>query len=99
MSRITRIKTGAMAIALIVSACGSDEPSSEFRSGVRDSRNGRMPAGSVPCDELREVIRVAVEIRRRAGLHPERIRGQVHGKYQTVMRECGVPGSAIPSGD
>lgn len=66
-----------------------------------DSDDGQ-PARTSDADgeeELREVIRFAVELRRRTGLHPERIRGQVHGKYQTVMRECGVPESAIPSGD
>lgn len=78
------------AVVLMVYGCGDDNPSPEFLAGVRDSQPGRMPAGSVPCGELRETLRVAVEVRRAAGLSPERIRGQVHGKYEIVMAECGV---------
>ena len=49
-----------------------------------------MPAGSVPCSELPEELRVAVDVRRASGLSVERTRGQVHEKYRIVMHECSV---------
>ena len=68
---------------------------SEFDAGVRDVRGGQMPAGSVPCSDLPEELRVAVDVRRASGLSVERTRGQVHEKYRIVMSECGVSMPAI----
>lgn len=56
-------------------------------AGVRDSLPAGCPASSVPCDELRETLCVAIEARRAAGQSPERILEQVHGKYEIVMAQ------------
>lgn len=64
-----------------------------YRAGVNDIRGGQMPSGSVPCDVLPVELRAAVAVRITAGLHPERILGQVHEKYRIVLRECGM---AVP---
>ena len=60
----------------------------EYQQGVVDA--GReMPSGSVPCAELDDEIRFAIEMRRSAGLSEARIRGQIRGKYGLLMRKCG----------
>lgn len=66
-----------------------------YRAGVQDIRGGQMPSGSVPCDVLPIELRAAIAVRVTAGLHPERIRGQVHEKYRIVMRECGMAVAGI----
>lgn len=61
----------------------------EYQQGVVDAGRGEMPSGSVPCAELDDEIRFAIEMRRSVGLSEARIRGQIRGKYGLLMRKCG----------
>lgn len=86
----------ALASILVVDGPRTTAPTVDrYRAGTHDIRDGRMPAGSIPCDVLPVALRAASAVRVTAGLRPEQVREQLHEKYRIVMRECGMTAADI----